>query len=240
MAGTGGSEAAVALDELRSWWEVPAIAHFCSLFRTAFRLPDFEIEVRPRGPDPRRNSENFPRAPPPSLLLPPVPVPLGPHCSAGHPAAQSWGGPRALGGVPVPGPKSWRREEGTARAPPPAPTSPGCPRCAGAVPFVGAGVPAWLRFVPGARAPRSPSAPRHRRLLGRFCAFFFPNFPPGACFYSVRDGGCGFLRVWVSAPPVFSAPAASVSDKVRPGSGRAFVLAVKSYSCRHIGNKPGE
>ncbi|XP_054023926.1 chromatin remodeling regulator CECR2 [Dryobates pubescens] len=44
VAGTGGSEAAVALDELRSWWEVPAIAHFCSLFRTAFRLPDFEIE----------------------------------------------------------------------------------------------------------------------------------------------------------------------------------------------------
>lgn len=33
------------LSELRSWWEVPAIAHFCSLFRTAFRLPDFEIEV---------------------------------------------------------------------------------------------------------------------------------------------------------------------------------------------------
>ncbi|XP_041340433.1 cat eye syndrome critical region protein 2 isoform X1 [Pyrgilauda ruficollis] len=46
VAGTGGPEAAaaVALDELRSWWEVPAIAHFCSLFRTAFRLPDFEIE----------------------------------------------------------------------------------------------------------------------------------------------------------------------------------------------------
>ncbi|XP_047643880.1 cat eye syndrome critical region protein 2 isoform X2 [Phacochoerus africanus] len=35
---------AAALGELRSWWEVPAIAHFCSLFRTAFRLPDFEIE----------------------------------------------------------------------------------------------------------------------------------------------------------------------------------------------------
>ncbi|XP_046795216.1 cat eye syndrome critical region protein 2 isoform X1 [Gallus gallus] len=44
VAGTGGTEAAAALDELRSWWEVPAIAHFCSLFRTAFRLPDFEIE----------------------------------------------------------------------------------------------------------------------------------------------------------------------------------------------------
>ncbi|KAM5298276.1 chromatin remodeling regulator CECR2 [Ctenodactylus gundi] len=35
---------ATGLGELRSWWEVPAIAHFCSLFRTAFRLPDFEIE----------------------------------------------------------------------------------------------------------------------------------------------------------------------------------------------------
>ncbi|XP_044133421.1 cat eye syndrome critical region protein 2 [Bufo gargarizans] len=33
-----------ALGELRSCWRVPAIAHFCSLFRTAFRLPDFEIE----------------------------------------------------------------------------------------------------------------------------------------------------------------------------------------------------
>nr|XP_028603504.1 cat eye syndrome critical region protein 2 [Podarcis muralis] len=38
------SAAAGLLSELRSWWEVPAIAHFCSLFRTAFRLPDFEIE----------------------------------------------------------------------------------------------------------------------------------------------------------------------------------------------------
>lgn len=39
---------AAGLGELRSWWEVPAIAHFCSLFRTAFRLPDFEIEVSGR------------------------------------------------------------------------------------------------------------------------------------------------------------------------------------------------
>ncbi|TRY54533.1 hypothetical protein DNTS_033399, partial [Danionella cerebrum] len=31
-------------EEIQSWWEVPAIAHFCSLFRTAFSLPDFEIE----------------------------------------------------------------------------------------------------------------------------------------------------------------------------------------------------
>ncbi|XP_053741004.1 chromatin remodeling regulator CECR2 [Synchiropus splendidus] len=34
----------VSVVEVQSWWEVPAIAHFCSLFRTAFRLPDFEIE----------------------------------------------------------------------------------------------------------------------------------------------------------------------------------------------------
>ena len=46
---------AAGLGELRSWWEVPAIAHFCSLFRTAFRLPDFEIEVR--GPGRGRGSE---------------------------------------------------------------------------------------------------------------------------------------------------------------------------------------
>ncbi|XP_006817978.2 LOW QUALITY PROTEIN: chromatin remodeling regulator CECR2-like [Saccoglossus kowalevskii] len=32
------------LCEIRSWWEVPAIAHFCSLFRAAFNLSDFEIE----------------------------------------------------------------------------------------------------------------------------------------------------------------------------------------------------
>ncbi|XP_039218791.1 cat eye syndrome critical region protein 2 [Crotalus tigris] len=45
MASAAGSAAETsALSELRSWWEVPAIAHFCSLFRTAFRLPDFEIE----------------------------------------------------------------------------------------------------------------------------------------------------------------------------------------------------
>nr|XP_034983745.1 cat eye syndrome critical region protein 2-like [Zootoca vivipara] len=42
--GTSATAAAGLLSELRSWWEVPAIAHFCSLFRTAFRLPDFEIE----------------------------------------------------------------------------------------------------------------------------------------------------------------------------------------------------
>ncbi|MBN3287379.1 CECR2 protein, partial [Polyodon spathula] len=37
-------ECLVSVEEIRSWWEVPAIAHFCSLFRTAFNLPDFEIE----------------------------------------------------------------------------------------------------------------------------------------------------------------------------------------------------
>lgn len=39
-----GSPLTPTLEEIRSWWEVPAIAHFCSLFRTAFSLPDFEIE----------------------------------------------------------------------------------------------------------------------------------------------------------------------------------------------------
>lgn len=34
------------LSELRSWWEVPSIAHFCSLFRDAFGLLDFDITVR--------------------------------------------------------------------------------------------------------------------------------------------------------------------------------------------------
>ncbi|RZC33460.1 uncharacterized protein BDFB_003721, partial [Asbolus verrucosus] len=29
---------------IQSWWEVPSIAHFCSLFRTAFNLLDFDIE----------------------------------------------------------------------------------------------------------------------------------------------------------------------------------------------------
>jgi hypothetical protein len=33
------------VSELRSWWEVPSIAHFCSLFRDAFGLLDFEIDV---------------------------------------------------------------------------------------------------------------------------------------------------------------------------------------------------
>ncbi|XP_043915459.1 cat eye syndrome critical region protein 2 homolog [Protopterus annectens] len=38
------SECRYSVEELRSWWEIPAIAHFCSLFREAFKLPDFEIE----------------------------------------------------------------------------------------------------------------------------------------------------------------------------------------------------
>ncbi|OCT86165.1 cat eye syndrome critical region protein 2 [Xenopus laevis] len=37
-------DGSLLLGELRSCWQVPAIAHFCSLFRTAFQLPDFEIE----------------------------------------------------------------------------------------------------------------------------------------------------------------------------------------------------
>ena len=31
--------------EVHSFWEVPYVAHFCSLFRTAFNLSDFDIEV---------------------------------------------------------------------------------------------------------------------------------------------------------------------------------------------------
>ncbi|XP_031141207.2 cat eye syndrome critical region protein 2 isoform X1 [Sander lucioperca] len=38
------SQGCISVEEIQSWWEVPAIAHFCSLFRTAFHLPDFEIE----------------------------------------------------------------------------------------------------------------------------------------------------------------------------------------------------
>jgi len=31
--------------DIHSWWEVPSIAHFCSLFRVSFDLLDFDIEV---------------------------------------------------------------------------------------------------------------------------------------------------------------------------------------------------
>ncbi|XP_061167049.1 uncharacterized protein LOC133175924 isoform X2 [Saccostrea echinata] len=34
----------MSLEEIQSLWEVPCIAHFCSLFRSAFDLPDFDIE----------------------------------------------------------------------------------------------------------------------------------------------------------------------------------------------------
>ncbi|XP_053384151.1 uncharacterized protein LOC123536403 isoform X3 [Mercenaria mercenaria] len=37
------------MDDLRSWWEVPSIAHFCSLFRSAFDLTDFDIEDLEEG-----------------------------------------------------------------------------------------------------------------------------------------------------------------------------------------------
>ncbi|XP_078272585.1 chromatin remodeling regulator CECR2 [Rhinoraja longicauda] len=40
----GCPSSTVSVGEVRSWWQIPAIAHFCSLFRTAFGLPDFEIE----------------------------------------------------------------------------------------------------------------------------------------------------------------------------------------------------
>jgi hypothetical protein len=35
---------AATLAEIQSWPEVPAIAHFCSLFRASFDLIEFEIE----------------------------------------------------------------------------------------------------------------------------------------------------------------------------------------------------
>jgi hypothetical protein len=34
----------ICVPDIQSWWEVPSIAHFCSLFRTAFNLLDFDIE----------------------------------------------------------------------------------------------------------------------------------------------------------------------------------------------------
>ncbi|XP_077302377.1 uncharacterized protein LOC143922871 isoform X2 [Arctopsyche grandis] len=34
----------IGILDIQSWWEVPSIAHFCSLFRTAFKLLDFDIE----------------------------------------------------------------------------------------------------------------------------------------------------------------------------------------------------
>lgn len=34
----------ISILDIQSWWEVPSIAHFCSLFRTAFNLLDFDIE----------------------------------------------------------------------------------------------------------------------------------------------------------------------------------------------------
>ena len=33
------------LEELKTWWEVPAVAHFFSLFKSCFMLTDFTIEV---------------------------------------------------------------------------------------------------------------------------------------------------------------------------------------------------
>nr|XP_033183972.1 serine/arginine repetitive matrix protein 2-like isoform X1 [Bombus vancouverensis nearcticus] len=34
----------IGILDIQSWWEVPSIAHFCSLFRAAFNLLDFDIE----------------------------------------------------------------------------------------------------------------------------------------------------------------------------------------------------
>ncbi|XP_038049501.1 LOW QUALITY PROTEIN: uncharacterized protein LOC119723070 [Patiria miniata] len=39
-----GRQLDVSIEDIRSSWKVPAIAHFCSLFRSTFSLPDFEIE----------------------------------------------------------------------------------------------------------------------------------------------------------------------------------------------------
>ena len=33
-----------SLAEIRSWWEVPCIAHFCHTFSESLELPTFEIE----------------------------------------------------------------------------------------------------------------------------------------------------------------------------------------------------
>ena len=38
--GTGGNNSA----DIQSWCEVPSIAHFCSLFRQAFDLLEFDIQ----------------------------------------------------------------------------------------------------------------------------------------------------------------------------------------------------
>ncbi|XP_055385660.1 protein split ends isoform X2 [Condylostylus longicornis] len=34
----------ISLLDIQSWWEIPCIAHFCSLFSSAFDLPDIDIE----------------------------------------------------------------------------------------------------------------------------------------------------------------------------------------------------
>ncbi|XP_071956765.1 uncharacterized protein [Antedon mediterranea] len=41
---TDAKKGRASLVEIQTWWKVPSIAHFCSLFRTKFGLPDFEIE----------------------------------------------------------------------------------------------------------------------------------------------------------------------------------------------------
>lgn len=30
--------------DIQTWWEIPSIAHFCSLFCSVFDLPEFDIE----------------------------------------------------------------------------------------------------------------------------------------------------------------------------------------------------
>ena len=31
--------------DIRSWWEVPCVSHFCKIFSKPFKLPEYEIEV---------------------------------------------------------------------------------------------------------------------------------------------------------------------------------------------------
>lgn len=40
--------------DIQSWWEVPCIAHFCSLFSSTFKLPEFYIEVSQAHCNPRQ------------------------------------------------------------------------------------------------------------------------------------------------------------------------------------------
>lgn len=178
-AGTGGTDAAAAaaLDELRSWWEVPAIAHFCSLFRTAFRLPDFEIEVRPRGPGgggAGRSAPNSPR----KLSSAPLP-PTVPHCS-GSAAAHKGGGGGGAG--PPWGPRD-QNGGGEGRA-----STPGVP---GPGPLLGRWDPTWAdpARVHGGIVPAPPPGARCPPQLSRgFLLLLFNKRYPNSYFRAASRG----------------------------------------------------